>query len=88
MLTVLGVPRSRKRRHSSEAKAYTRECPVIHVNRLIHAQSVGAVMQKLIEQYGPSQYIRSDNGSVPRGETTTCEAIYRNAVADLARFHE
>ena len=54
----------------------------------INAQSVGAVMQKLIEQYGPPPYIRSDNGLVPRSEATTCEAIYRNAVADLARCHE
>ena len=67
---------------------YTREYLLFHVDRLINAQSVRAVMQKLIEQYGPPQYIRSDNGSVPRSETTTCEAIYRNAVADLACCHE
>ena len=67
---------------------YTREYLFIHVDRLINAQSVRAVMQKLIEQYGSPPYILSDNGSVPRSEATTCEAIYRNAVADLACCHE
>ena len=55
---------------------YTRECPVIHVGRHINAQKVRGVMQKLLDPHGPPKYIRSDNGSVPRNEATTCEAIY------------
>ena len=42
---------------------YTRECPVIHVDRHINAETVRGVMQKLIDRHGPPQYIRSDNGS-------------------------
>ncbi len=55
---------------------YTRECRVIHVDRHINAQTVRGIMQKLLDWHGPPQYIRSDNGSVPRSEATTCEAIY------------
>ena len=55
---------------------YTRECPVIHVDRHINAETVRGIMQKMIERHGPPQYIRSDNGSVPRSEATTCEAIH------------
>ena len=42
---------------------YTRVCPLIHVDRHINAQTVRGVMQKLIDQHGPPQYIRCDNGS-------------------------
>lgn len=42
---------------------YTRECPVIHVDRHINAQTVRGIMQKVIDRNGPPQYIRSDNGS-------------------------
>ena len=42
---------------------YTHVCPLIHVDRHINAQTVRGVMQKLIDQHGPPQYIRSDNGS-------------------------
>ena len=55
---------------------YTRECRVIHVDRHINAEKVRGVMQKLLDRHGPPKYIRSDNGSVPRSEATTCEAIY------------
>ena len=55
---------------------YTRECRVIHVDRHINAETVRGIMQKLLARHGPPQYIRSDNGSVPRSEATTCEAIH------------
>ncbi len=55
---------------------YTRECPVIHVDRHINGETVRGIMQKMIESYGPPQYIRSDNGSVTRSAATTCEAIH------------
>ena len=42
---------------------YTRECRVIHVDRHINAETVRGILQKLIDQHGPPQYIRSDNGS-------------------------
>ncbi len=55
---------------------YTREYRVIHVDRHINAETVRGIMQKLLVHHGPPQYIRSDNGSVPRSEATTCKAIH------------
>ena len=47
---------------------YTRECRVIHVDRHINAETVRGIMQKLLARHGPPQFIRSDNGCVPRSE--------------------
>ncbi len=41
---------------------YTRECRVIHVDRHINAETVRAIMQKLLGWHGAPKYIRSDNG--------------------------
>jgi transposase InsO family protein len=42
---------------------YTRECRCLHVDRSINAQLVRQVMARLIEEHGPPECIRSDNGS-------------------------
>ena len=37
------------------------------------------MLSEAIEEEGAPSYIRSDIGSVPRSEATTCEAIYRSS---------
>ena len=41
---------------------FTRECHCIHADRAIKAADVLAVLQEAIEEHGPPEYIRSDNG--------------------------
>ena len=42
---------------------HTRECLCIHVDRRINAKKVKAIIDRLIQEHGVPQYIRSDNGS-------------------------
>lgn len=42
---------------------FSRECLCIHVARRINAEVVLMVLARLIAEYGPPKYIRSDNGS-------------------------
>ncbi len=58
---------------------YTRECLDIRVARQLPSSDVLSVLSEAIEKEGAPSYIRSDNGSVPRSEATTCEAIYRSS---------
>ena len=55
---------------------YTRQCLSIRVARQLTSTDVLSVLSKVIEAEGAPSYIRSDNGSVPRSEATTCEAIH------------
>jgi transposase InsO family protein len=41
---------------------YTRECHCIHADRAIRAADVLGLLQDAIEEHGPPEYIRSDNG--------------------------
>ena len=56
---------------------------MIHVDRYSNAETLRCIMQKLIDRHGPPQYMSSDNGSVPRSEATTCEAIYSKRIASF-----
>ena len=49
----------------------TRECHCIHADRSITAADVLWLLQEAIEENGPPEFIRSDNGPVPRSEATT-----------------
>ena len=55
---------------------YTRQCLHIRVARQLTSSDVLSVLSEAIEEEGAPSYIRSDNGSVPRSEATTCEAIH------------
>ncbi len=55
---------------------YTRKCLDIRVARQLTSADVLSVLSEAIEEEGAPSYIRSDNGSVPRCEATTCEAIH------------
>ena len=55
---------------------YTRKCLDIRVARQLTSAVVLSVLSEAIEEEGAPSYIRSDNGSVPRSEATTCEAIH------------
>ncbi len=55
---------------------YTRKCLDIRVARQLTSTDVLSVLSEAIEEEGAPSYIRSDNGSVPRSEATTCEAIH------------
>ena len=58
---------------------YTRKCLSIRVARQLTSSDVLSVLSEAIEEEGAPSYIRSDNGSVPRSEATTCEAIHRSS---------
>ena len=60
---------------------YTRECLDIRVARQLPSSDVLSVLSEAIEKEGAPSYIRSDNGSVPRSEATTCEAIHCSSSA-------
>ena len=55
---------------------YTRQCLHIRVARQLTSSDVLSVLSEAIEEEGTPSYIRSDNGSVPRSEAATCEAIH------------
>ena len=55
---------------------YTRKCLRIRVARQLTSTDVLSVLSETIDEEGVPSYIRSDNGSVPRSEATTCEAIH------------
>ena len=42
---------------------YTRECHLIHVARRLRARQVLRLLQRLVDQNGAPEHIRSDNGS-------------------------
>ncbi len=50
---------------------HTRECHCIHADRAIKAEDVLVVLQEAIARNGVPEYIRSDNGPVPRNKVTT-----------------
>ena len=60
---------------------YTRKCLDIRVARQLTSTDVLSVLSEAIEEEGTPSYIRSDNGSVPRSEATTCEAIHCSSSA-------
>ena len=60
---------------------YTRKCLDIRVARRLTSTDVLSVLSEAIEEEGTPSYIRSDNGSVPRSEATTCEAIHCSSSA-------
>jgi hypothetical protein len=75
---------------------FTRECHCIHADRSIQAADVlqllleaisiqaADVLQLLleaIERNGPPEYIRSDNGPVPRSEATTQRSAHSPLVS-------
>ncbi len=60
---------------------YTRKCLDIWVARQLTSADVLSVLSEAIEEEGAPSYIRSDNGSVPRSEATTCEAIHCSSSA-------
>ena len=55
---------------------YTRQCLHIRVARQLTSSDVLSVLSEAIEEEAAPSYIRSDNGSVPRSEAATCEAIH------------
>ena len=60
---------------------YTRKCLSVRVARQLPSADVLSVLSEAIEEEGAPSYIRSDNGSVPRSEAPTCEAIHRSSGA-------
>ena len=60
---------------------YSRKCQGIQVARQLPSTDVLSVLGKAVEEEGVPRYIRSDNGSVPRSEVTTCEAIHCSSSA-------
>ncbi len=60
---------------------YTRKCLRLRVARQLTSTDVLSVLSEAIDEEGIPRYIRSDNGSVPRSEATTCETIHRSSSA-------
>ena len=60
---------------------YTRICLSHRVDRQLTSTDVLSVLSEAIEEEGAPSYMRSDNGSVPRSEATTCQAIHCSSSA-------
>lgn len=58
---------------------YTRECHVLRADRALRSADVLEWLAKAIEQHGPPEYLRSDNGSEPKRSADSLPKAARRA---------
>ena len=64
----LRKPRRRRRGVSTGLPTKAEHPGPVWTWDFIHDKTLSGIMQKLLDPHGPPQYIRSDNGSVPRAK--------------------